>query len=550
MGRVNLLQRAVERVAQHVGGTRVLALPLLRALAVVGGATWVALAPPDMPGWGGVALTVLVFFLYSVALGAALWLWPGTVLRLNAPVLVVDLSFALLLIHFTGARSTLFLALLLIAGVQSYYYGTWRGFLVAVGSGLAYLAVVWPTISEIELANMAIRLAMLVGTALGVGILADIETSERLKVSTLSAEALDRERFIRDILESLREGVVALDRQGCVRAWNHALAQRSGVPAREALGRPLHEVLPLVDRDTVLGHLGRLLAGAVEHFAVEGLEAETRDGARLVLNVKGSLLRQGGEPAGAVLLLEDVTDRVALERSARQAEKLAALGTLAAGLAHELNNPIGIMSSRVELMLLDADAQPLPGVVREDLQVLHRNVQRVARIAQGLLSFARPSPGEQGPVDVNQVVEDTLLLVEKDLVKHGIALRRRLAPGLPPVRGDANGLQQVVLNLLTNARDALGRGGEVVLETSTVPERPGALRLLVRDNGPGIPPDVLPRIFDPFFTTKGHGTGLGLSISHGIVRDHGGTLDVESAPGRGTTFVLTFPAVAAEGAQV
>jgi signal transduction histidine kinase len=246
----------------------------------------------------------------------------------------------------------------------------------------------------------------------------------------------------------------------------------------------------------------------------------------------------------ALAFVTDITQRQVLERATRQAERLSALGRLSAGIAHEINNPIGIISSRIEIMLLDAEAQPLPGKVTEDLQVLHRHAQRVARIAHGLLSFARESSGERGPVDLNQVVEETLLLAEKGADKGGITIRRALTPDLPPVHGDGNALQQVVMNLLTNARDALGSGGVITLETSLVPGRPGMARLTVRDTGPGISPDVLPRIFDPFYTTKTEGTGLGLSISYGIVRDHKGTIDVESLPGQGTTFILTFPSLA------
>jgi signal transduction histidine kinase len=241
-----------------------------------------------------------------------------------------------------------------------------------------------------------------------------------------------------------------------------------------------------------------------------------------------------------VLLIEDITERRGLERAARQAEKLAALGTLAAGLAHELNNPIGIISTRAELLLLDAQPRSLPDEVVEDLQVIHRHSQRVARIAQGLLSFARSPSGQPGRVDLNRVVDETLLLVEKTILKEGVRIQRVLASELPPIWGDANALQQVVMNLLTNARDAVGAGGEIVIETGVGAEPPGGVQLIVRDTGPGIPPEVLPRIFDPFFTTKAEGTGLGLSISYGIVRDHRGTVDVRSTPGEGTTFVLTF----------
>lgn len=548
MSAMSWLGTAVTVAAQQVGGARLVALPLLRALAAVAGITWVLLAPSDLPGRARLALTVLAFLLYSVTLGAGLWLRPAAALRLDLWVLLADLAFALALIAQSGATSTLFLSLPLIAALQSYYYGMRRGVTVAAGAGIAYLVVVWPTIDEIEVANMAIRLTVLLGAAVGVGILAGVEAGERLKVAALTTEAQGRERFIRSVLESLQEGVVALDPAGRVLAWNQALERRYGVAAAEVVGRRFLEVFPEFRGAPLSDAFTRLLRGEVEELTAAGLEHETARGGRVVLNVKGSLLKQAGRPAGAVLLVEDITERVDLERSARQAEKLAAVGTLAAGLAHELNNPIGIISSRIELMLLDAGAQGLPDQAREDLQVLHRHAQRVARIAQGLLSFARQSPGERGPVDVNKVVEDTLLLVEKPMASSGIALRCRLAPALPPVHGDANALQQVVLNLLTNARDAVGVAGEISVETSSVPERPGAVRVTIRDSGPGIASELLPRIFDPFFTTKPNGTGLGLSISYGIVREHQGTVDVESQPGKGTTFTLTLPALV--GAEV
>lgn len=536
----------LEQVARRFGGTRMLALPLLRTLAVLAGFVWALLAPAGYRTWDPVQNVLLMFFLYSVTLMAALWRWPDRVLRLNLVVLMADLAFALLLIHFTGgARSTLFLALLLIAGLQSYYFGLGHGLGVALAAAAAYLAVVWPTIDEIEWANMAIRLVMLVGTAIGVGVLAQVEESERRAVAKLTGEVQAREQFIRSVIESLGEGLVALDLQGCVIGWNRAMEERYGIAVDEVLGQTFLDRFPNYGSEGLAEPLRRLLGGEIEHFTLEAVTHETLRKGRVVQNLKGSLLRQSGRPAGAVLLIQDITLRVALERSARQAEKLAALGALAAGLAHELNNPIGIISSRIEIMLLDAESEPLPREVTEDLRVLHRHAQRVARIAQGLLSFSRQSSERRGPVDLNHLVEETLLLMEKQVVKEGIAVKRALAPDLPPVWGDDNALQQVMLNLLSNARDALPEGGEIAVETGPSPGQPGAVRLIVSDTGPGIPPDVLPKIFDPFFTTKSEGTGLGLSISYGIVRDHKGTVDVQSRPGEGTTFILTFPPLTA-----
>ncbi|HEU5323186.1 MAG TPA: ATP-binding protein, partial [Methylomirabilota bacterium] len=393
-----------------------------------------------------------------------------------------------------------------------------------------------------ERADVVVRLAALLGAALGAGVLADVEERERFKVGTLTSEAQARERFIGNVVERLREGVVALDVSGRVVAWNEAMERRYGVAATEILGREFFEFFPDVEREAWGDALKRMLRGEIEDFTFDAVEHQTLRRGRAVQNLKASLLREHGRPAGVVLLVEDITERVGLERSARQAEKLAALGTLGAGIAHELNNPIGIISSRIELMLMDAEAQALPEAVREDLQVLYRNAQRVTRIAHGLLSFARQAPRERGPVDLNRVIEETLLLVDKAVRKDGVVLTRTLAPDLPAVWGDAGALQQVVLNLVTNARDALGGTGRIAVQTSAPPG--GPVRLAVRDTGPGIPSEVLSRIFDPFFTTKPEGTGLGLSITYGIVRDHQGTVEVQSAPGAGTTFVLTFPAAA------
>lgn len=534
----------VERIARHLGGVRFLALPFLRALAMIAGVVWVALAPAEFPNRSALALAVGFFAAYSAVLYGLLWIRPRRALRLHVPVLLVDLTFALLLISLSGgARSTLFLALLLIAGLQSYYYGMVRGVLVAIGASIAYLAVVWPTLADVEVANVAIRIAVLLGTAIAGGVLAEVEARERLEVARLGEEVRAREELIRNVVESLRDGLVVLDHEGRVVAWNRAMETRYEIKAEEVLGRLFLDHFPNLKREGLADPVEQLVRGEIEEFTLEAVEHETLKKGRVVLNMKGSLLREHGAPSGAALLIEDITERVALERAARQAEKLAALGTLSAGLAHELNNPIGIISSRIELMLMEAESRELPAEVRADLEVLHRHAQRVARIAQGLLSFSRHSPAERGPVDLNRVVEETLLLVEKQMSKEGIRVGARLDRALPPLLGDANALQQVVLNLLTNAREAMAAGGQIRVETGPAPGRPGWVRLTVADTGRGISAEELPKIFDPFYTTKAEGTGLGLSVSYGIVKDHHGTVDVRSEPGKGTTFVLTFPAL-------
>jgi signal transduction histidine kinase len=247
-----------------------------------------------------------------------------------------------------------------------------------------------------------------------------------------------------------------------------------------------------------------------------------------------------------IAFVTDISDRIALQRAARQADKLAALGTLSAGIAHEINNPIGIITSRVEVMLLEAEEDGLPAEVRKDLEVILRHARRVAAITQGLLSFARQSAGARGPMNLNQVVEEIVQLARKDMSRARVEVRLELDPTMPTIEADANAIGQVLLNLVTNARGAMSEGGEITIETSHVAAA-RTVRLSVRDTGCGIPPETLPKIFDPFFTTKTEGTGLGLSISHGIIHDHHGTLDVRSEVGKGSTFTLTFPVATADG---
>ncbi len=530
--------------SRRLGGPRDFALPLLRALAVASGWTWVLLTSTETRP---LVHTMTAFTVYSATILAAHRNWRAAVQRLDVPVLICDLGFALAMIYFSGgAHSTLFLALLLIAGLQSYYYGLRRGVAVTIISAAAYLTVSWTTTEGVGWANMMIRLLVLTGTAVGVGLIGELEQAERLEAHRLRREAAEREQFIRDVVESLGEGVIVLNDEYRIVLVNGVIEVRHGIVGSEVVGRNFFAVFPKWDSPRLRSEIDRLLRGTARHFVIDGVEHHAPDGERAMLNIAGSVFRRLGRPAGVVFVGQDVTERVGLEQSARRAEKLAALGTLAAGLAHELNNPIGIISSRIEVMLMEAESQQLSPVLLEDLRVLHRHAMRVARIARGLLSFARPGHGEDGPVDLNGVVEETLLLVEKQISRSGIGIKRALAAGLPPVRGDAGTLGQVVLNLVTNAAEAIGGEGEIRIETRAVHEPAGAVQLIVADTGPGIAPEAIPRIFDPFYTTKAEGTGLGLSVSHGIVRDHGGAIDVQSRPGVGTTFVLTFP-TATEG---
>ncbi|HLB25713.1 MAG TPA: ATP-binding protein [Nitrospirota bacterium] len=232
----------------------------------------------------------------------------------------------------------------------------------------------------------------------------------------------------------------------------------------------------------------------------------------------------------------------AAQKKLIQSEKLAAIGTLVAGIAHEINNPVGIIAARTDCMLMESKENGVGGQFTDDLMVINRQAGRIASITRSLLTFARQAPAQLNPVDVNAVVEDTLYLVSKQFIKEGITIERHLSPKRPTATADGNQLQQVLLDLLNNARDAMPGGGTIIVATANSADK---VEITLADTGEGIPEDVLDNIFDPFFTTKevGKGTGLGLAVSYGIIQGFGGNIEVLSRPGEGSKFNITLPRI-------
>jgi PAS domain S-box-containing protein len=358
-------------------------------------------------------------------------------------------------------------------------------------------------------------------------------------------DALRRsEARARSLFEAASEGVVVVDPHGRIVSVNGKAEELFGYARSELIGQPVEMLMPDRYRDAHPRHRREYFASPRSRPMGRGLDLAGRrkDGSEFPIEISLSPIETDEGPQ-SVALVTDITQRLAVERASRQAERLASLGSLSAGIAHEINNPIGIITSRIELMLIDAAEHALPPAAVDDLHVLHRNAMRVASIAQRFLSFARQSPAERSSVDLNRVVAQTVELVERQ-IGEGVRIVAALAAASPPILGHANALQQVLLNLIMNARDAMAGTGEIQIATGVSPEQPERIWLRVTDTGPGIPPEAMSRIFDPFYTTKASGTGLGLSVSYGIIRDHSGTVDVESSLGKGTTFVLSFPIVA------
>jgi PAS domain S-box-containing protein len=375
------------------------------------------------------------------------------------------------------------------------------------------------------------------GAIVGVSIVARDVTARRAAEESLRRS----EATARAFLESASESVLVADAAGRIVLVNARTEKVFGYSRAELIGQPVEMLIPVALRERHVAHRATYMAAPRVRSMGRGLDLAglRKDGTEFPVEVSLSFA-ETDEGVRVIAFVTDISERVAFQRAARQADKLAALGTLSAGIAHEINNPIGIITSRVEVMLLEAEEEGLPAEVRRDLDVILRHARRVATITQGLLSFARQSSGTRKPVNLNQVVEEIVQLARKDMSRARVEVLLKLDETLPAITADANAIGQVLLNLLTNARGAMADGGEITIETSHQAAA-RAVRLAVRDTGCGIPPEILPRIFDPFFTTKPEGTGLGLSISHAIVQDHHGTLDVRSEVGKGSTFTLTFP---------
>jgi signal transduction histidine kinase len=377
-----------------------------------------------------------------------------------------------------------------------------------------------------------------------------IENGRLYRQLHLKAEELGRLReFNENILESLDDGLVVFEEDETIVRWNHALEMFYGVQRAYAVGRTLSDVFdaPFVDalRAARLENpLGATLFKVPLVNRMSGLEDTTQEPQRLLVNATAVPLQSSagaGAIVGSILLLENVTEHVRLEEQLQISEKMASLGLLAAGVAHEVNTPLTGISSYTQMLLEQADPNDPRTVLLEKIE---RQTFRAAKIVNGLLTLSRPGTpgGERTPVDLNGVVTDVFSLLEHQFEIGKIKVRRELWDAPVTIFGIEHQLQQVFLNLFLNARDAMPRGGWLTVATRIENDRAIAE---VADTGQGIPPEQLARIYDPFFTTKsiGRGTGLGLSISYGIVREHDGAIRCDSAVGQGTRFTLSLPLV-------
>ncbi len=404
-----------------------------------------------------------------------------------------------------------------------------------------------------------------------------IENALLLEEQATRAKELARlKEFNENIIESINVGVMAINLSGRITNWNGALEEIYGLRRETTIGRRITEVFDtemlralrelMARSEWQAGHsnglnglANGLANGANGTHGANGLKglpsaphsepvniykfrARSADGRDLTLNISlAPLQSKTSEVEGTLVAIEDVTERMRLEEQLQQSDKLSSIGLLAAGVAHEVNTPLtGISSYSQMLMQQIPDTDPRHLL----LEKIHRQTSRASSIVNNLLNFSRVSDSRLVPVDLNRVLDDTIQLLEAQLRNTEIEVVRNYSVELPFAPGNAAKLQQVFMNLILNARDAMPQGGRLEIATEADMD---VIIIRFRDTGVGIEPEHLARIYDPFFTTKqiGKGTGLGLAVSYGIIRDHSGQINVESQIGEGTVFQISLPIVPA-----
>lgn len=351
--------------------------------------------------------------------------------------------------------------------------------------------------------------------------------------------------FNQNIVESINIGIFAVDLEDRIESWNAQMEVLFACPRADALQQPLATILPpefMTRFNAIRGDGSAHGTHNLYKFRLALPTGETR-----IANISiAPLLTRSYDVVGRIIQIDDITDRIELEAQLTQSEKLSSIGLLAAGVAHEVNTPLAVISSYTQMLSKQLRDDPRLSPV---LAKITQQTFRASEIVNGLLNFSRTSGTEFVRIDLNQLVHDSSILLEHQFKTAQIRIESDLSPDLAPVKGNQGKLQQVILNLMLNARDAMHGAPDSRIRIRTY-TADGNTIVEIADTGAGIDPANLHRIFDPFFTTKTNpqpgqhkGTGLGLAVSYGILQEHGGKISVDSTPNEGTTFRLEIPAI-------
>lgn len=480
--------------------------------------------------------------------------------------IATDVGVVTALIHFSGGSESLFAFLYVLVVVFGAMLAERRGAFGGAGlSAAAYGAILaamhWGWVPDYvgggEAAGEMVIAAWCVhaGALLLVALLAGHLTGELHRADARLDQSQTRLHLLRSLhqrtVESLMSGLLTTDLEGCITSFNREAERITGWSVGDAVGREIDEVLPGARERVVLPALeGETLAEPEK--ARERMPYRSREGRALYLGLAGSVLRdEDDRRLGAVVIFQDVTRVVEMEAELRRSERLAVTGRLAASIAHEVRNPLAAISGSVQMLVSAGDAR---GDEEKRLsEIVLREADRLNGLITDFLSYAHPRPPKTEAVDLASTVEEVTRMLENG-GQSDVVFVTEVAPGLR-VEADPGQLRQILWNLCTNALQAMPEGGRLEIAAHSVGDLPQAtetgsrnasfrsegVQIRVSDSGIGIDAETSERIFDPFFTTKPEGTGLGLATVHRIVESHGGSLRVESAVGRGTTFWIELP---------
>jgi len=446
-----------------------------------------------------------------------------------------------------GARSIFAFLYVLCVTSACVLLSRTRGLAIAAVSSVLYTGIVvsrtvLPLIqfsdapqetTALELVTMFLNAATLLVVAIVAGGLGERYRATRQELETRRKDLRDLQAFKDLVFQSVGTGLIALDREHRVTAFNRAAEEITGVAAPRAIGRTwsalVGAALPLEPIEVAIGGNPR---ASTRHETM----LRRPDGTTVPVRMTFSALRSGeGERLGLISACEDLSAIREMEMRMRQADRLATVGRMAANIAHEIRNPLASLTGAIEVLTSPLTADD----ARERLsQIVARESERLNHIIKNFLEYARPAPLSIAAFDVAVAAEEVLLLLEHRASPGSLKVIREFAPSIPwPV--DAQQFRQILWNLCLNAVEAMPDGGELRVAAAV---RAGTLEVAVSDTGDGIGAGDLAHVFEPFFSTKPEGTGLGLALVHRIVQEHGGEIDVRSAPGLGTTFTLTLPA--------
>ncbi|HEY5948771.1 MAG TPA: ATP-binding protein [Kofleriaceae bacterium] len=526
--------------------TRLLLLRTLVITVVLGLSVWALLrgeAPARAAVWLQSAI-IAATYLASIVFGVLLrqGFDPKRVAR---PMMANDLVLTSALVYVTGGAQSpytfLYALTIVAAGALSFRRGAVIVTLASLLSMIAVSALAWDRAIDLPLsaqihpweqspADLVRSLGINMAALIGVGALSFIFGDQLQKsadtLATTRRAAADLLTLHQDIVRSLSSGLITTTVDGTVLTANSAAGDILRTTTTSLTGRSIDSIMP---------GLTSLLTSAKGELRRADLTVPTRDD-DLTIGVTVSPLRDVRDQiVGCVINFQDLTELKRLEMHARRTERMATVGQLAAGVAHEIRNPMAAISGSIELLKQSAQTSDDD---RALMTIVHREVQRLNGLIGDLLDYANPRPKQTVDFDLGSLVQETVQVARGDQNFAAIELAASVDDPLP-IHADPAKLRQVVWNLIRNAADAAGGGGKhVTVEARRVGD--GAV-VTVADDGPGIPDSLLGRIFDPFVTTKQKGTGLGLATCHSIIVEHGGRIDVETAPGKGTKMVVSLP---------